>query len=165
MNVERLFRAHYAELFRYSNFMSGDPDVAHDIVQDAFMRLQERPPKHQENVRSWLFTVATNLVRDRTKLESRRRALLEERRGLDASGTDSDPLASLERAEIRDLVRKALGSLRPKERTALLMRSHGFAHREIADALGTTTASVGTLIARSLDKLSLAMPSLREHRE
>ena len=34
------------------------------------------------------------------------------------------------------------------------MREEGFAHREIADAIGTTTGSVGTMIARALDKLA-----------
>lgn len=34
------------------------------------------------------------------------------------------------------------------------MREEGFKHREIAEALGTTTATVGTLIARSLEKLA-----------
>jgi DNA-directed RNA polymerase specialized sigma24 family protein len=29
-----------------------------------------------------------------------------------------------------------------------------FSHREIAEAVGTTTGSVGTMIARALDKLA-----------
>ena len=36
----------------------------------------------------------------------------------------------------------------------LLMREEGFSHREIAEAVGTTTGSVGTMIARALDKLA-----------
>jgi len=40
----------------------------------------------------------------------------------------------------------------------LLMREEGFAHREIAEAVGTTTASVGTMIARALDKLARLLP-------
>ena len=48
----------------------------------------------------------------------------------------------------------ALAGLSGKERMALLMREEGFAQREIAEAVGTTTGSVGTLIARALDKLA-----------
>ena len=162
MDVEGLYRAHYEELFRYSSFLIGDPEGAKDAVQDAFLRLQERPPRHDGNIRSWLFSVTTNLVRDRMKLDKRRRTLLAERRDNQIS---SDPLASLERAEIQETVRNALGSLREKERTALLMRSHGFAHHEIAQTVGTTTGSVGTLIARSLEKLALALPPLVEGSE
>jgi DNA-directed RNA polymerase specialized sigma24 family protein len=45
-----------------------------------------------------------------------------------------------------------------KERTVLLMREEGFSHREIADAVGATTGSVGTMIARALDKLAAELP-------
>jgi DNA-directed RNA polymerase specialized sigma24 family protein len=38
------------------------------------------------------------------------------------------------------------------------MREEGFAHREIAEAVGTTTGSVGTLIARALDRLAQQLP-------
>jgi DNA-directed RNA polymerase specialized sigma24 family protein len=51
-------------------------------------------------------------------------------------------------------VREALLTLGEKERAILLMREEGFAHREIAVAVGTTTKSVGTMIARALEKLS-----------
>jgi DNA-directed RNA polymerase specialized sigma24 family protein len=47
-----------------------------------------------------------------------------------------------------------LNQLEPRDRAVLLMREEGFAHREIADAVGTTTKSVGTMIARALEKLS-----------
>jgi len=55
-------------------------------------------------------------------------------------------------------VRAALDALTEKERTVLLMREEGFAHREIAEAVGTTTGSVGTMIARALDKLAERLP-------
>jgi DNA-directed RNA polymerase specialized sigma24 family protein len=38
------------------------------------------------------------------------------------------------------------------------MREEGFTHREIAEAVGTTTGSVGTLIARALDRLAERLP-------
>jgi DNA-directed RNA polymerase specialized sigma24 family protein len=34
------------------------------------------------------------------------------------------------------------------------MREEGFAHREIAEAVDTTTGSIGTIVARALDKLA-----------
>ena len=65
-----------------------------------------------------------------------------------------DPDQQLEANEQRRLVARALASLSEKERTALLMREEGFSHREIAEVVGTTTGSVGTLIARSLARLA-----------
>jgi RNA polymerase sigma factor (sigma-70 family) len=65
-----------------------------------------------------------------------------------------DAAEDVEREEARERVRRALAALSEKERLLLLMREEGFKHREIAEAVGTTTASVGTLIARALVKLA-----------
>ena len=65
-----------------------------------------------------------------------------------------DPAIQLERQEARRMARDALSGLSEKERTALLMREEGFTHREIATAVGTTTKSVGTLLARAFDKFA-----------
>jgi RNA polymerase sigma factor (sigma-70 family) len=56
--------------------------------------------------------------------------------------------------ERRKVVRAALDRLSLKDRTLLLMREEGFSHHEIARAVGTTTKSVGSMIARALKKLS-----------
>ena len=65
-----------------------------------------------------------------------------------------DPQATLEADERRRAVTAALARLSDKERVAILMREEGFAHREIAEAVGTTTGSVGTLLARALERLA-----------
>jgi RNA polymerase sigma-70 factor (ECF subfamily) len=51
-------------------------------------------------------------------------------------------------------VHGALQQLPERDRTILLMREEGFTHKEIAEAVGTTTGSVGTLIARALNRLA-----------
>ena len=68
------------------------------------------------------------------------------------------PDEALARADLRRRVRAALDTLGEKERAVLLMREEGFTHREIAAAVGTTTGSVGTMIARSLRKLAALLP-------
>lgn len=68
--------------------------------------------------------------------------------------TPATPDAALERDRRIDGIRAALAALPERDRTILLMREEGFKHREIAEAVGTTTGSVGTLIARALDRLA-----------
>jgi RNA polymerase sigma factor (sigma-70 family) len=62
------------------------------------------------------------------------------------------------------MVREALDELSAKERTALLMREEGFRHREIAEAIGTTTGSVGTLLSRAIRKAALRLGEPEEAR-
>jgi RNA polymerase sigma-70 factor (ECF subfamily) len=158
MDAGRLFEEHHAALFRYLVRLTGDADVAHDAAQEAFVRLVASPPR-DEHPRAWLFTVATNLVRAWSNKQKRRLTLLQaagSRVPAAEPGPDPDQLALA--AQRRDTVRAALASLPVRDRTVLLMREEGFTHREIAQAVGTTTGSVGTMIARALDRLAELLP-------
>jgi RNA polymerase sigma factor (sigma-70 family) len=150
-----LARRHRTALVRYVARYTGDPDLAEDVVQETFLRLRVRPPSHQEELKGWLFTVATHMAVDRMRV-ARRRAELEQEAGhlLPVAEPPPDPATNLERQEARRMARDALAGLSEKERTALLMREEGFTHREIGTAVGTTTKSVGTLLARAFDKFA-----------
>lgn len=152
LDVEALFARHHPPLQRYLARLTGDPDLAADAAQEAFVRLLERRPP-ADGVRPWLFRVATNLVRDAAR-RKRTRHLLGLRGRAQASHGDPprSPEEVVGTVAARRLVREALDALSPKERQALLMREEGFKHREIAEALGTTTGSVGTLLSRAVQK-------------
>jgi RNA polymerase sigma-70 factor (ECF subfamily) len=155
MQLEELFARHHEELYRYAARFTGDLDLAEDVVQDAFVRLSERPPADDSQLRGWLFRAATTIALDAMRGARRRLALVRDRPERQPLGDPpADPAAALEREETRRRVREALAALGPKERAVLLMREEGFAHREIAAAVGTTTGSVGTMIARALEKLA-----------
>ena len=158
MDAAELFEAHHAALFRYLVRLTGDVDVAHDAAQEAFTRLLTRPPR-DEQPRAWLFTVATNLVRGWSNSRKRRLVLMETGSARVPSPEPApDAHVALETEERRATVRRALDELTEKEQTVLLMREEGFTHKEIAAAVGTTTGSVGTMIARALDKLAATLP-------
>lgn len=151
-SVEALFARHHPPLQRYLARLTGDPDLAADVAQEAFVRLLERPVP-DDGVRPWLFRVATNLVRDTARrTKTRQRLGRVGRAELSFGDPPRQPDRAVDALAARRLVRRALDALSPKERTALLMREEGFKHREIAEALGTTTGSVGTLLARAIEK-------------
>ena len=152
MDVDALFQRHHAGLLRYLTRYAGDPEEAADAMQEAYLRLVERPPERQDNLRGWLVVVATNVVRDRRK--KRHEAAIadggEERIG----SQEADPLTLLEQNERRRAVREILNKLTSKERTILLMREEGFLHREIAEAVGTSPKAIGIMLVRALNKLA-----------
>jgi RNA polymerase sigma factor (sigma-70 family) len=154
MTLEELFEKHHAALFRFIAGMTNDPEFAKDIVQETFMTMATRPVPAEAHCRAWLFQLARNLARSGLRKRQRRLSLLRGRRHrLPVASPDTPADIGLERTEARDAVRRALARLSEKERTILLMREEGFTHREIADAVGTTTGSVGTMFARALTKL------------
>lgn len=128
--------------------------MAADLVQETFIRLVEQPPR-TDHVKAWLFKVATNFVRDTARTRSRRLRLLQSGpRDAAIGDAPADPLSNVERLEKQRAVQSALAALAPRDRTMLLMRAEGFALREIAEVIGTSPNSVGTLIARALEKLA-----------
>lgn len=162
LDAESLFRKHHAALFRYLIRLTGDPDQAADAAQETFRRLLERPPRSVQ-VRAWLFRVATNLVREEARTRTRRRRLLDRSPESAPTGTRlPGPSAAFEAKRRREAVHRALDELSWKERTILLMYAEGFKHREVAAAIGTTTRSVGTMIARALRKFGAALEADRE---
>jgi len=157
MDIPRLFEEHYDVLYRYLIRMTGDSDAAADAAQEAFIRLVERQPDGRQ-VRAWLFRVATNLVRDSSRVRRRRMELLQAYPNrVPVGDAPPEPEQALELKERQLMVRSALQALSPRDRTLLLMREEGFSHQEMAEAVGTTTKSVGSMIARALNKLSVEL--------
>jgi RNA polymerase sigma-70 factor (ECF subfamily) len=153
--AERTFARIRPELVRYVTAYTNSSDTAEDVVQEVYLRLHERPPSDLSRLRSWLFTVATNLARDNARTASRQADILRREADKIPRPTPApDPAVAAERSDLRGRLRSALNTLSERERTAVLMRERGFRHREIAEVLGTTTKTVGTLIARALEKMS-----------
>lgn len=153
VEFEQLFDEVYPSLFRYCHRLVGDADVADDTAQEAFVRLVERDVQGAPRaLRVWLFRVATHLIRDRVRMAVNRQRLLTWNPVL-PSGTP-DPAEAVERDESVRRVRRALDTLEPRDRTLLLMREEGFSYREMAEAVGVATGSVGTLLARAQRRLA-----------
>lgn len=158
MDFEAVFRRLYPTLFRYLQRLTGDADWAEDVAQESFVRLlRQRLPEAE--ARPWLFTVATNLVRDGVRKTTRRQRLLASA-GPPASSIPGPEEERERRAEIA-AVRAALEGLAPRDRQMLLMREEGFKYAEIARATGVAPGSVGTLVARALRRFAEAYRSQR----
>src|SRR6267378_2315889 len=100
-------------LRRYARALARDADVADDLVQDTLVRaLRSERLFLGGDVRSWLYTILTNLNKNRRRSLARRpqfMPLLEN--NPDASGTE---------AEGRDIAR-ALSTLVEEQRAVLLL--------------------------------------------
>jgi RNA polymerase sigma-70 factor, ECF subfamily len=139
----------FASLFTYLDRLTGDPELASDAAQEAFVRLHRRGamPDHPGG---WLVAVANNLVRDERRRTTRQLRLLSHHPDRAPSGSPAaDPAADLERAERVRAVRAALDLLTPRDRQALLLRHAGYSYREIAVALRLAEGSVGTTLVRA----------------
>ena len=160
-DVDRLFREYHQPLVRYLTRRLGDRDWAEEVAQETFLRAVKQETIVSE--RSWLFAVATNLVRDEARRDMRRRQRLEllQAQARVDDVVEPEPL-TLERAQETAMARRALAMLTERDREALLMREEGLDYTEIAAALELSIASVGTTLARARRRLVEAYESLQE---
>jgi RNA polymerase sigma-70 factor (ECF subfamily) len=136
-----LFARTSAPLGRYLNRLTGDPSLADDLLQDAFVRLLgvDRLPETDDHLKNYLFRVATNLARDHYRRCLRQPTVPE---------SDS-PEASVEPHAPSDVWAK-LSDVTPRDRELLLLAYvEGLTHREIAGVTGLMHASIRPLLFRA----------------
>lgn len=163
LDIDRLFRTYHDGLVRYLTRRLGDRDWAEEVAQETFVRAMRQERLVSE--RSWLYAVATNLVRDEARKDERRRRHLQlladeaREREREAPGP-----TSLEQAQDAALARRALDMLAERDRNALLMREEGLDYGEIAEALQLSPGSVGTTLARARRRLAEAYEAVQAER-
>ena len=148
----RLYEMHWDGVTRLLTRVLGDPDEAGDVAQEVFVQLFRRPPQPGEApLRAWLYRVAINRGYNALRSDKRRRSREDavSREPSHLEGADTDLLEEANRAEERDVVRRALVRLSDRHRECLVLRSEGLSYAEIAAALGVAQGSVGTLLARA----------------
>ena len=162
-HLTRLFAEYHAPLVRFLTRRLGDRDWAEEVAQETFVRAMKQEVIASE--RSWLFAVASNLVRDETRRDARQRVrleLLHEQTKADAV-VEPEP-TSMERAGEQELARRAVEALGERDRDALLMREEGLSYDEIASALDLSVGSVGTTLSRARRRLMEAYEELQAER-
>ena len=130
-------------LRRYARALTHDAELADDLVQDTLVRaLRSEHLFHGGDVRSWLYTILTNLNRNRLRSLARRPAhtSIEDNDAPDAAGPEAGE---------RDIER-ALASLVDDQRTALLLVVlEGLTYREVAEIQGVPIGTVMSRLARA----------------
>ena len=122
--IEALIRAHQEALYAFMLRMSGRPDVAEDIVQEAFVRVLKNLDRFDTRFRfsTWLFTIAKRLFvnsmqKHRPTYDS---DIVGSRQG---SGTTPghDAARSEMMQNVRGVLDTALGQLNPQQREIILL--------------------------------------------
>jgi RNA polymerase sigma-70 factor, ECF subfamily len=132
-------------LWAYLQRFSGRRDVADDLLQESYCRFLSAnlPEMDAAESRSYLFRIATNLLRDRW----RRRDTVEAVSTVDSSCENN--------TDVRTDVRRAFAQLKPRQRQLLwLAHVEGFDHKEIAQVMGLRVASVRVLLFRARGELA-----------
>jgi RNA polymerase sigma-70 factor (ECF subfamily) len=142
-------------LRRYARALTHDGELADDLVQDTLVRaLRSEHLFHGGNVRSWLYTILTNLNRNRLRSLASRPIItaLEDNDAPDMAGPEAGG---------RDIAR-ALATLVDDQRSALLLVVlEGLTYREVAEIQGVPIGTVMSRLARARTQIKTYLDGTR----
>ena len=140
---EAFFRAEHARLLRAMFLVTGNRHEAEELMQDAFLRVWERWDRvsGMDDPTGYLYRTAMNAFRSRL-----RRAARAARRAVGLAPSEDE----FARADERDAVARALVTLTPRQRAAIVLTELlGYGSEEAGQVLGVKAVTVRTLASQA----------------
>jgi RNA polymerase sigma-70 factor (ECF subfamily) len=161
-------------LFNYLFRLTGSRDDAEEIAQEAFVKAYIHADKYKTIARfsTWLYTIATNLVRNRLRSRSRapkivslwtRSADSDEERTLDIEDTRKSPDEVINDAELGEIISRAIQRIPAKYRESFVLREiNELSYEEIAAVTGLKLGTVRSRINRARNHFRQAVAPVVE---
>ena len=155
-SFERLYADYAAPLYSFLAYRTANSALAEDLLADTFERAwrsRRRFDLRRGSRKTWLYSIALNLLRDNARKGAvEDRALHEAAQVQNGNGEGN---GTIEHVELRQVLLTAMAALEDEEREALSLRyGADLSLREIADILEVPRSTVEGRIYRGLRKLS-----------
>jgi len=157
-----LVERYKVRLFNYLYRLTGNRDEAEEIAQEAFVKAYIHADKYKTIARfsTWLYTIATNLVRNRIRSRSRAPQLIslwtrgfgdsDEERVLDIEDTGRTPDEAINDVELSSVINRAIAKIPEKYRESFVLREiNELSYEEIAAVTGLKLGTVRSRINRA----------------
>jgi RNA polymerase sigma-70 factor, ECF subfamily len=146
-DLDRIFEAHHASVFRAAYRITGNATDAEDVLQTVFLRLLGRktPPVVLTNPKGYLHRAAVNAALD--VVRARRNETSAPLESVQASAPAQD-------GELRELLRRGLTTLSPLMAEVFALRFlEGYSNKEIARMLSVSQVRVAVTVHRARRQL------------
>lgn len=145
----------------------GDAEEVKDAMQETFLRFFRHLRRFDEtqDLHAWMARITVNVCRDQLRRRKRRLIFIPLDDTPPAAGNDRPADAELARRNDLAALSRAIETLPPKERRAVILRDvEGLPTREVAAALGNTVATVRVQLSRARAKLRSLVAAVRERK-
>ena len=180
---DELVARYQDRVFNVLTRMTGSAQDAEDLAQETFLKAYRALNSFRQGSKfyTWLFRIAVNTGFSRRRQEGRRRAhegaRLEgtkdgsddseqwslENAALAVERTDSDPVARLEKEQLRARVREGLNEIDADYRAILILRDiDGMDYDGIAETLDISTAAVKSRLHRARLEMARILKDLKK---
>jgi RNA polymerase sigma-70 factor (ECF subfamily) len=154
--VDRLVVEHLPRSLRFAQRLTGDPNTAEEVVQEALCRILKRWRSYrgEASFGTWMLQIVVNVDRDRRR---KQRNLVP----IPAEGPVSRhpaPADEVAADELRARIRAAIGQLPERQReVALLSLGEGLATCDVAQILETTESNVHACVHLARKRIAQAI--------
>jgi RNA polymerase sigma-70 factor (ECF subfamily) len=143
--LEACYRRHAGTVFRRARHLLGSEADAHEVVQDVFLSLFERPEQYagQSSLVTFLYAATTHACLNRIRQRNNRARLLEQRMAPEEHGFEQRGMSVEERLRLHQALERM-----PEKLARVVVYAHvdGLTYEEIAELLGCSRRQVGKLL-------------------
>ena len=148
------------KLYSYLYRLLSNESLAEEYTQETFVKAYINADKYRTVARfsTWLYTIATNLVRNRIRNIKRRPTTVslwgvdhngEDGKWIDLKDDSQRPDDEMERRNLNELIQRAIDKIPPKYRPSFVLREiNGLTYEEIAASTGLKLGTVRSRINR-----------------
>jgi RNA polymerase sigma-70 factor (ECF subfamily) len=146
--------------------LTGRRNMAEDLAQEVFLRVYRARERYVPGARfsTWLYTIANNVASNALRSLARRPEVQEAATSdtsaamplahLAQAASGLMPNRQLDKAELREVVQRALAGLSERQRMAVLLsKFEEMSYAEIGETMQMTPQAVKSLLARARDNL------------
>ena len=164
--ITQLYISQASIIYKYLIKLGCSKYEAEDIVQEAFTRAMEHIDGVKvEKLRSWLFTVATNIFRTFKKRNNRLSFSLDAEEYCNNFFSENDVETSVLTDEKGRYVKQALDCLKQQYKTLLVMKYQAdLSYKQISVLLGMPENTVRTYLYRARDEFKERWNEIYERR-
>ena len=159
--LDAFFEAYFGRVYGYVRRLVNEEHLAEDLTQDVFLHIHRALPTYDPSreLRPWVFTIATNKLRDHWR--SRRHRESQEGSSVESDGEtlslsagDHRPETELTEREMGEILREAIDELPEGMRMTVLLRVYEeLSFEAIGDILGRSEPAVRKRYSRALEAL------------
>ncbi len=160
---DELMMRYQSRMVTVLEHLTGRRDQAEDLAQEVFLRVYRARKRYVVGAKfsTWLYTIANHVASNALRSMSRRAEVNLTPRPNDSTGvgamdniavaaSGAMPTRQLDKAELRDVVRSALGGLNERQRMAVLLNKfEGMSYADIATSMEMSPQAIKSLLSRA----------------
>jgi RNA polymerase sigma-70 factor (ECF subfamily) len=154
--ASEIYDRYSGRIYNFAFRFLKNAEAAEDATQEVFVKMLRHANQFHGDAKlsTWLFSITANWCRDYLRKADNKPKESDEVLVTLPSSSELAPDRTLEQRENELLVRRALASLTPEQREAILLsRYQGLSYAEIAQIAGCSEGAVKTRVFRAMETL------------